>query len=667
MRRRNKALLSLLLSGTMLLSGCVMVTEPETVGTSEASETEEARISAAPQAKDDFYGYVNYDTIRNTTIEYGESGAGSFADVSSTVIEQLYEIITEIGESSESYPAGSSEQLIHDLYQQVISDDGGDAAMSRMMEDIKAVRSADSINEVVSLWNEMRIKYGVNCVLTAAPLRDYRNPEAYALYFPQISSVSNVSFEDMMKNDDACSQLWGYSEDILLAIGDEAEAAAETSEDFVYLALELARFTDISVQYADDPYADCTFITERELADMLPTLEMSAAELGYGTANPYDGYYVQDPEQLRTLGKLLTEEYLDEWKTWVVVDIVNACGSYVSRENKLLTSLYGSADDSTKARLEACFSVMLQEELGEVYAERYFTEEMDAAVTEMFEDIIGSYRVLISEADWLSSEARESLLRKLENIRLVKGCTPREADASDAELIGGSLFDTFVNLNRRTAEEYRGLLGAPYDKNTMDMTPQTVNACYNTDNKVTITVAIMNVPFFSTDSSYYENLGGLGAVVAHEVGHAFDSSCINYDENGRYNPEWLSEADRKVLSERADIVTDYFSEYAIMDVYHVDGELTNGENYADLGGVECIVSLAETEDDLRTLFESYARIWCSVSVDTDAINMLSLDVHSPDMVRVNAVLSSCDKFYEVYDIKEGDGMYKAPEERVSRW
>ena len=156
-------------------------------------------------------------------------------------------------------------------------------------------------------------------------------------------------------------------------------------------------------------------------------------------------------------------------------------------------------------------------------------------------------------------------------------------------------------------------------------------------------------------------------VIAHEVGHAFDSNCIKWDDKGEYNPEWMNEKDREALKERADMCIDYYSGFTIMDVYHVDGELTLGENYADLGALECITNIPENKEEFVDLFEGFGEIWRGISSDVEGIYNLHHDEHSPGIVRVNATLSSCDKFYETYDVREGDGMYVAPEKRVERW
>ena len=228
-------------------------------------------------------------------------------------------------------------------------------------------------------------------------------------------------------------------------------------------------------------------------------------------------------------------------------------------------------------------------------------------------------------------------------------------------------YETTINIMKKKTADKIAKLPEKVSLDEVDMSAADFNAQYLPTNCINITVAIMQKPMFDPNGDNAENLGALGSIVGHEIGHAFDSTCINYDPDGKYDPSWINEDDKQVLKERADALSKYYSNYTIMEVYHVDGELTNGENYADLSGIECVTNLIDDEEELKKLFKSYAESWCTLEVDTDAISMLKLDPHSPAKTRVNAVLASNKKFNEVYDLKEGDGMYVAPEERVSRW
>ena len=152
------------------------------------------------------------------------------------------------------------------------------------------------------------------------------------------------------------------------------------------------------------------------------------------------------------------------------------------------------------------------------------------------------------------------------------------------------------------------------------------------------------------------------------MGHAFDSNCIVFNSKGEYKPDWIPSEDMATLKARNEKAVRYFEDnFKVFGIYHVDGEKTLGENYADLGAMECITSLTKTKEDRIRLFENYATIWSEMRTDDAIINQVADDVHSPSVIRVNAVLSTIGAFYETYDVKEGDGMYIAPEKRISRW
>lgn len=192
-----------------------------------------------------------------------------------------------------------------------------------------------------------------------------------------------------------------------------------------------------------------------------------------------------------------------------------------------------------------------------------------------------------------------------------------------------------------------------------------VNAYYDSQkNSITVPMGIFRAPIYDVNADYYTNLGGLGSIIAHEIGHAFDADGIQYDEKGNYRPERISTERTELLS---DAVSSYFGGMQIMDTFYINGENTKGENAADLGGMQVIASMTDDKNELRRIFESYAKLWATLSFDTSVSEQLTYDVHSPAEIRVNAVLSSVDKFYEVYDISDSDNMFVPYDRRVRVW
>ena len=293
---------------------------------------------------------------------------------------------------------------------------------------------------------------------------------------------------------------------------------------------------------------------------------------------------------------------------------------------------------------------------------------MEIQLLQMKQDITAGYETLIDEADWISAEGKKGLLDKLHNMRFIYGGgKSRTSKVDNISILGADFYETYINANVFRISTYENRIGTKPDPEVTGMTSNTLNAMYSPSNKVTITVGIMHAPYFDVNASYEENLGGLGMVIGHEMGHAFDSNCISFDADGNYNKDWLPKEDRVALSERLVQMEDYYSSFTVMDVYHVDGKLTAGENYADVGSMECLMEIVTDKNDRKKIFENYARIWCEYREDSDIIYNLSHDEHSPNYIRVNAVLSTISEFYEVYDVQKGDGMYVEPERRVSRW
>ncbi len=234
---------------------------------------------------------------------------------------------------------------------------------------------------------------------------------------------------------------------------------------------------------------------------------------------------------------------------------------------------------------------------------------------------------------------------------------------------GGSYYQNIIEINKASLKELAELSGEPVDKEQWVTTPQTVNAFYSPSfNSVNFPIAFLQAPVYDPDASYEENLGSVGFVIAHEITHAFDSSGSQYDENGNA-ANWWTEGDLQTFQRLCQDVVTYFDGVETAPGITVNGALTLTENIADLGAIQCVVSIGEeTPDfDFREMFESYAVLWMSTS-SREYLEMASyLDTHSPSRVRVDRVLQSTDKFYDVYGITEGDGMYVAPEDRVRIW
>lgn len=672
-----KRVAALILSSVIVLNtGCgVVVDDQSAVSENEASISENSAIEvdfSAIRAQDDFYGYINAETLLNTEVKYGSSYAGSFMDAQTIVDDRIDEIINDIISSDEEYEVGSEEYIIKAVYENYINTADDDTVNEEIKKivysEAEAIMSIDSIDGIIAEQAKLMRTYGVQTLFNIGVSTDYLISGEYAIFLPQVTSICGQDFKSVEESVYSAKNIENMISNTLRAIDYDKETADDIANDAVYMLLNVIWSTDYEVMESLNPESTLEFYTVSEMEELLTNISYSDLEKANGIkSNPYGGCYIQDKNQIIAMDAIYTEENLESLKAVLLCQFISSYGEYIREDSDVLKYYFPVSYESIEDRAERYVKFALRSEISNLYIERYYTEEMDEAVRSLCEDIRGGYRELIANADWLTEESRANLLVKLENMVFVTGINAY-MDITPAEILADDIFTFEINLNEYNFDQSVSNIGTQYDKNVAGMYMTEVNACYNPDNTITITAAIMNEPFFSLDNDYYANLGGLGMVIGHEMGHGFDSNCIVWDMDGNYNPEWLSASDIEALEERNQEAIRYFEDnFTVFDVYHINGEKTLGENYADLGSMECITSLCNTDEELMILFEEYALIWSEISVDSSVISLINTDVHSPAIIRVNAILSTTDAFYEVYDVKEGDGMYIAPELRIHRW
>ena len=314
---------------------------------------------------------------------------------------------------------------------------------------------------------------------------------------------------------------------------------------------------------------------------------------------------------------------------------------------------------------------LLPDDIGFVYTKYYYDDETSEVIANMIQQIADAYAERFKNNSWMDEATKENALKKLYNIVAVIGYPdnynfPTIVPMSE----GGSLFSNTLNIKRQgLADLIRQNEDKEFVRTLMIMPPDTVNACYiPVLNSVNIPAGILNKPIYDKDASYAANLGSIGMVLAHEIGHAFDKSGAMYDENGCIN-NWWTDKDYEEFQKIQDEFIDYYNKFEVVDDVVQDASITIGENMADFAAMQVVMDIiGDDKEAQKECFESYARMWAqlgTVSYLTDS-DILS-DVHSSNVVRINAIVASFDQFYEIYGIEEGDPMYVAPEDRLRLW
>ena len=304
-----------------------------------------------------------------------------------------------------------------------------------------------------------------------------------------------------------------------------------------------------------------------------------------------------------------------------------------------------------------------------LFANEICTEKNTAAAKKIAKDICSSLGQLIDNSERLSDDGKNKLHQKLDNVIFLIGVDEKEG--SDFDIVpaeeGGNLLANAVTIKRNKIQSNLKMYGQKVDRYEWQMHQSEVNACYSPYlNNISIPAAQL-ITGFDADDPYIKQLCDVGFVLAHELNHAFDANCINFDDKANYNKDWLSEEDKQAYQEVLDKAEKYFESYHLLGVYSVNGKTTLGENVADLAAMECILNLLDDEEEIKQFFTKYAESWGAVESVSSVISQITTDEHSPNEIRVNTLLSDSEKFYQVYDIKETDKMYVAPEKRVKVW
>lgn len=314
---------------------------------------------------------------------------------------------------------------------------------------------------------------------------------------------------------------------------------------------------------------------------------------------------------------------------------------------------------------------LLPDDIGLVYTKYYYEDEISYEIVEMLKNIGDTYLERFQNSSWMAKETRENAIKKLVNNLAIIGYPdnytfPEITPISE----GGSLFSNTLSVKRHYVSELiRCNEEKEFIRTKMYMSPDMVNACFLPElNTINIPAGILNEPFYDRDASYATNLGAIGMIIAHEMGHSFDKEGAKYDENGCLK-NWWTEEDYAEFEKLQEKFIEYYNRFEVVDGVVQDANVTITENMADFAAMQIIMDIVgDDKEAQKEVFESYAKMWAQLgTVPYLTDSTLLSDVHAANVVRVNAVVASFDQFYEIYGIEEGDPMYVAPEDRLRLW
>lgn len=644
----------------------------------EEQSTADAVDKTQVRYQDDYYDYVNSNLLDKIDLADTDAQWTWFGELSAVANEEMEDIIKEVASSNESYEKGSSEQKIRDMYDCVSDmDNRNEVGLGPLQPHLDLIRNAATIDEYVDALAQLSGEFGFSSVVGGYYIdQDLADSSKYAVYLMYADTLIGKEYLESEDSQDYVNMYFDYVSNMFQEFGMTKDEAEQTSDDIEALLRDICASTLSTEQYYD-PSITYNVFTKDQLQQLYTNIDVDKM-LKTLKIDSVDTYIVSDVEQARKINSLLTEDNLELLKNFSSFVMLNdvaeySTQNYAALKNQIDNQLHGVT--GTKSDEDIWMDLtqdMLPWDFGKIYVEEHFSEQSKQDVEAMISRIIDEYETIINRQEWMSDATKQKAIRKLETMAVKIGYPDEWPESMEMMQVtpvseGGSLLSNMLVNMQVTIEDSLQKLDGEVDRSLWGMTPQTINAYYDpSNNEIVFPAAILQPPFYNPEADDAVNIGAIGFVIAHEISHAFDANGSKYDEYGNYN-EWWTEEETQKYNELSQSIIDYYNNYEVMGV-HVNGSLTLSENIADLGAMTCVTSIiGDNKKSLDQAFGQLAYIWASVETAGYQLYLLNNDTHSPNKLRVNAVLSSCDAFYDVYDIAETDGMYVAPQNRVGIW
>lgn len=633
--------------------------------------------------QDDLFMFVNGTWYNNTEIPADRSTYGAFNMLAEANELRLRSIIEDAVASGAA--SGSNAQKIGDFYSSFMDEarieELGLTPVQPMLDRVAAISSHAELTTTMSELRRSGLSEPYGFFVTT----DAKAPDVNALHLSQGGlglPDRDYYFRDTEDFVSIRDEYVKYLSAMLTASGHtDADAAAQRIYDLEF-RLAGHHWTRAELRDAEARYNKMTI---DEVRTLLGGIDYDAMASVAGIDHA-EYVIVSTPSYIEALGALYTETDLQTWKDYLQARLM---GNFASRLHKEVadiqfdfyaTTLNGTPEQQERwKRGVQATSGALGEVLGEAYVERHFPPAAKERMGELIANLLVAMEESINELEWMTAETKEKALVKLSTFTPKIGYPDVWKDYSALQVSADDLIGNTIRTNQYNYDQNVADLGQPVDRNRWGMTPQTVNAYYRpTANEIVFPAGILQPPFFDMNADDAVNYGGIGAVIGHEIGHGFDDQGSRYDGSGNLQ-NWWTELDRAQFEAKADILVEQYAQYEPLPGMNIDGRVSLGENIGDHVGLLSAYrayqkSLAGQPAPVmdgfageQRFFISWAQIW-KIKFRDDAMRaQLAQGPHSPGKYRAMAAPRNIPGFYQAFDIKEGDGMYLQPEQRVVLW
>lgn len=639
---------------------------------------------------DDFYRYANGTWLKNNPVPPEYSRWGAFSEITSNNDKIIKSILIECANGT--FPQGSNQQKIGDLYFTAMDtmriENDRFNPLIPYFNKIDAVQSTDDLLKTIAFlqMNGIGNSFGVFAG------QDDKNSANVIPNFYQ-GGLTLFDRDYYLKEDDRSKEIRQkyieHTAKMFMFTGLDEATSKNYAERILAFETEWAKnfMPRVAMRNPDSTYHKMTI---DEFRAMTPNINWTAYFNETGASNSIfdNGINVGTPRFFQFLdGKFAAgTSVIDDWKIYLKWKLITSTADYLSsdfaNEDFDFFSRYLSGIQQQQPRWKEALGFVngtMAEALGKLYVDKAFSPEAKAKVNAMVQNILATLKETIAGLDWMSQQTKEKAFKKLSTFKVKMGYPDKWKDFSALEINRtNTLFENMLNSRRFNYKRNMNKIGKPVDREEWGMFPHLVNASYNpAKNDITFPAGILQPPFFDPNADDALNYGGIGGVIGHEITHGFDDAGRRYDADGNL-VDWWTEQDAKNYIQRADMVVEQFNGYVAVDTLHVNGELTLGENLADLGGMAIaykafLKTLKGNEPKIdgftpkQRFFLSWATVWRDNMTDQERRLRLKTDPHSPGKFRGYAPLTNFQPFYDAFGIKDTDPIARPKDKRVTIW
>jgi hypothetical protein len=630
---------------------------------------------------DDLNAFTNGRWLQKTSIPEDRASVGAFDALQQKSEQQLHTLIERVIASKAT---DADTRRIAALYASFMDEARiAHMGLTPLAASFSRIDKARANSDLVSLFAKFS-EENIVVPIGISVHPDQKDAKAYVLDLSQ-SGLGLPDRDYYLSDDETLTKIRSQYQDhiarMLKKIGVQEAVQAAKDVMTIETAIAQAQWTRVENR---DPVKTYNKMSRAELHTLVPQVDWTAYFQSLEISS--QAVTVSQPTYLSSMGDLLAKTPLPMWKNYLRWHVLSAYAPYLPKAiDEEHFAFYGTVLEGTPVQKDrwrrgiALVDQAVGEALGRLYVEAYFPPASRARVETLVHNLIATYGLDVDTLDWMGPATKQAAHAKLNGLLLKIGYPDQWRDYTGLELKRNDLIGNVQRATRFESKRNFAKLGQPVDRREWDMTPPTINAYYNPSyNEIVFPAAILQPPFFDPEADDAVNYGAVGAVIGHEISHGFDDEGSQFDASGNLQ-NWWTESDRTAFTHKAKRLVSEYSAFEPVPGFHLNGELTLGENIADNSGLAIaykayLRSLNGNEGPVidgftgaQRFYLGFAQVWREKARDNVMIELIKSDPHSMPQFRVLGTVRNQPGYFEAFDVKPGDKSYVLPEDRVQMW